>query len=93
MYVCAVHWHPTTGKIVSASYDRNIFVWTFDTNNNQWNHDVVNLNQTRGILDVKWSHRGDKFVCSTGSNLAGVGYYSIENNWWEVKTMKGKINL
>ena len=91
MYISAVDWHPTTNKIISASYDRSIFIWTLDQSSNQWVNEVVNFNQSRAILDAKWNNRGDKFVCSTGSNLAGVGYFSKENNWWEVKTIKCKI--
>ena len=87
VYVSAVDWHPITDKIVSVSHDKSIFIWTYDTSSNKWVEETVNFNQSKAILDVKWNVRGDKFVCST-SITAGVGYFSKENNWWEVKTIK-----
>ena len=91
-YVSAVDWHPITEKIVSASHDKSIFVYTFNASSNGYIEEPVNFNQNKAILDVKWNLRGDKFVCST-SITAGVGYFNKENNWWEVKTIKCKLKI
>jgi actin related protein 2/3 complex subunit 1A/1B len=86
--VSAVDWHPETNSIISASHDRNILVFTYNSSKNTWIPDIVHLNHRLAVLDVKWSVRGDKFVAATGSKLIATGYYSSEQNWWTCKQSK-----
>jgi len=63
--ISALDWHPISNKIVSGSHDRNLFVWNFDRTVNKWVTETVIFSQKGGILDVKWSERGNliKAIC------------------------------
>jgi WD40 repeat protein len=88
-YVCAVDWHPETNRIISSSHDRNILVWSFQPSiKGNWQSELVVFKTKVSILDVKWSHLGDKFCTSTGNKLASTGYYSDESKWWTCISMK-----
>lgn len=81
-------WHPQTNKIISGSYDKNIFVWSYNSGECRWIPDLVVLSQKGPIMDVKWSERGDKFCVATGSKLVSTGYYDKVDKWWVCHSVK-----
>jgi actin related protein 2/3 complex subunit 1A/1B len=87
LYICSVDWHPETNRIISASHDRNIFVWV--KTDNKWIPQLVNIKTKVGVLQVKWSKDGDKFVGCTNKKLA-IGFWYEYNKYWECKYI-GKL--
>lgn len=84
----ALDWSPVTNKIVSASHDRNAFVWTFDAATNTWKPSLVILRIDRAALDVKWSPDGLKFAAPSGAKCVPVCHYEAKNDWWVSKMIK-----
>lgn len=83
--VSAIDWHPITNRIISSSHDRSVFVWDFTT---IWKPALVSFYQTRGVLDVSWSNKGDKFVAGTGSKNIGVGFWDDHLSMWNTRRIK-----
>lgn len=83
--VSAVDWHPITNRIISASHDRSVFVWDLTT---VWKPALVSFYQTRGVLDVSWSDKGDKFVAGTGSKNIGIGFWDENLSMWNTRRIK-----
>ena len=88
LYICSVDWHPETNKIISSSHDKNIFVWSYEKDNDIWKPEIVIFKTKVSVLNVKWNKKGDKFTACTGCKLVGTGYFEKENNWWSCIQMK-----
>ena len=79
-YVSGIDWNHHTNEILSCSYDKTSFVWTF--NNNKWTPSSVVITAKLGYLCCKWNSRGDKFCEGTSAKQLLIGYYNTQNNWW-----------
>jgi actin related protein 2/3 complex subunit 1A/1B len=79
LYVCSVDWHHGTNRIISSSHDRNIFVWI--NNEGKWQPQLVNVLSKQGILNVKWSREGDKFVACTAKKVIVGCFYENAKHW------------
>lgn len=88
MLVAGLDWHPVTNRIVTASHDRNAFVWDYDAAKDAWKPTVVILAIDRAALDVKWSPDGTKFAVGSGNKQLQVCWYDEGNNWWAARTCK-----
>jgi actin related protein 2/3 complex subunit 1A/1B len=88
LVISAMDWHPVTNKLITASHDRNAFVWHFDTSKNDWEPTVCMLGIDRAALDVKWSPDGNKFAVGSGNKNAIVCWFDPANNWWIGKPCK-----
>ena len=87
LYICSVDWNHVTNKIISASHDRNVFVWV--NVSEKWVPQIVNIKSKVGILEVKWSRDGDKFAACTFKKLA-IGYWHELSKYWDCKYIKHK---
>jgi WD40 repeat protein len=87
LYVCSVDWNHQTNKIISSSHDRNVFVWI--KGNETWQPQIVNIKSKVGILEVRWSHDGEKFVACTYKKLA-IGYWHEISKYWDCSYIKHK---
>ena len=81
MLVSSLDWSPVNNKIVSCSYDRNAFVWTYDNTSKEWKPALVVLRIDRAALDIKWSTDGVKFAVASGSKCVPVCSYGSNNDW------------
>lgn len=91
MLVSSIDWSPVSNKIVSCSHDRNAFVWTFESANNNWKPSLVILRIDRAALDVKWSADGKRFAVASGAKCVPVCTYEQSNDWWVCKMIKKKF--
>jgi WD40 repeat protein len=71
--ISGIDWCASTNRIVTASHDRNAFVWNYEATpptasaapsgaaaaSGTWKPQVVVLNINRAALDVKWSPDGE----------------------------------
>lgn len=88
MIVSTLDWHPLTNKIISGSYDKNLYVWSYNESRNEWAPTLVTFKQKLSILSVRWNKHGDKFVAATTTNKLTVGYYEESLNWWKGEDIK-----
>ena len=77
-----------TNRIISCSFDKNIYVWDYNVNQNVWKPTMVAFKSKLSILQIKWNSQGEKFVAGSGSNMIIVGYFDKENNWWKAEDFK-----
>eukprot|EP00968_Pinguiococcus_pyrenoidosus_P027568 scaffold7381_cov310-Pinguiococcus_pyrenoidosus.AAC.114 len=88
LQVSGIDWCPHTNKIVTASHDRNAFVWSWNAEEQRWKPSLVILRIDRAALDVKWSPDGMKFAVSSGAKCVPICHYEQENDWWVSKMVK-----
>lgn len=89
--VTGIDWAPESNKIVTASQDRNAYVWELTTNEagkEEWKPSLVILRVTRGATAVKWTKDEKKFAVGSGARQVPVCYYDDMNNWWVSKLIK-----
>jgi actin related protein 2/3 complex subunit 1A/1B len=88
--VCALDWAPATGKLLSSSHDRNVFVWTppGGAGGAEWAPMMSVHHLQRAALCARWSPCGRKFAVGSGSGAVSVCYFEAENNWWVGKLAK-----
>lgn len=91
LLVSALDWSAVTNKIVSASHDRNAFVWTYEADAGTWKPALVILRIDRAALDVKWSFDGLRFAVTSGAKCVPVCTYEHANDWWVCKMVKKKF--
>jgi actin related protein 2/3 complex subunit 1A/1B len=65
--VTSIDWAPTTNRIVTASQDRNAYVWNWDAREKAWKPTLVLLRINRAATHVRWSPREDKFAVACGA--------------------------
>jgi actin related protein 2/3 complex subunit 1A/1B len=83
--VAAVDWHGETNRILSASHDRNAYVWEF--NGTRWIPNLVILKNRRAILDATWSRPGTKIALGTGGKKVVIGRYNPDLSAWSTKLL------
>lgn len=88
--VADLDWGPRTGQLLSASHDRNAFVWK--NNGDVWEPVLVVLRLKCAALCARWSPSEGKFAIGSGAKTVCVCYYEPENNWWVSKHIRKKHN-
>ena len=72
--ITSIDWAPNSNRIVTASQDRNAYVWT-QTQDPQtgrviWKPTLVLLRINRAATYVRWSPNEDKFAVASGARYA-----------------------
>uniref|UniRef100_A0A7S1TZ11 Arp2/3 complex 41 kDa subunit n=1 Tax=Phaeomonas parva TaxID=124430 RepID=A0A7S1TZ11_9STRA len=88
LHVSGMDWCPLTNMLVTASHDRNAFVWNWDETESRWKPSLVILRIDRAALDVKWSPDGQKFAVASGAKCVPICHYEEDNDWWVSKMVK-----
>ena len=69
--ITSIDWAPNSNRIVTASQDRNAYVWsqTHDpqTGRLEWKPTLVLLNINRAATFVRWSPLENKFAVASGA--------------------------
>jgi len=88
--VMDIDWAPNTNRIVTASQDRNAYVWDFvdGKEGKEWKPALVLLKINRAATCCRWSVDENKFVVGSGGKLVSVCFFDKENNWWVAKQIK-----
>ena len=95
-YVSGIDWNAHTNEILTCSYDKTAFVWTYSEKKlipsneveKKWTPSSVVATTKLGYLCCKWNDRGDKFCLGTSAKHLFIGYYNIESNWWMGRNIK-----
>lgn len=89
MYISTIDWNAKTNKIISGSYDKNIYVWSFNEERNEWTPSLVIFKHQLSVLSVKWNTEGDKFAAASTTNKLIIGNYDNEvYQWWKGEVIK-----
>jgi len=93
--ITSIDWAPNSNRIVTASQDRNAYVWqeTPDPNTGKliWKPTLVLLRINRAATYVRWSPKEDKFAVASGARAIAICSFDSENNWWVSKLLKKPI--
>lgn len=93
--ITSIDWAPNSNRIVTASQDRNAYVWTETpdpaTGKLVWKPTLVLLRINRAATHVRWSPKEDKFAVASGARAIAVCSFDSENNWWVSKLLKKPI--
>ncbi|KIJ24947.1 hypothetical protein M422DRAFT_274168, partial [Sphaerobolus stellatus SS14] len=93
--VTSIDWAPNTNRIVTASQDRNAYVWqqAQDPNTGRliWKPSLVLLRINRAATYVRWSPLEDKFAVASGARAIAICSFDPENDWWVSKLLKKPI--
>ena len=69
--ITSIDWAPTSNRIVTASQDRNAYVWSQTPNPQtgrlEWKPTLVLLNINRAATFVRWSPLENKFAVASGA--------------------------
>ncbi|RYR79290.1 hypothetical protein Ahy_A01g004122 isoform B [Arachis hypogaea] len=97
--ISGIDWGARSNKIVTASHDRNSYVWNLERS--EWVPTLVILRLNRAALCVQWSPKGmkdaamsysvlaeNKFAVGSGAKTVCICYYEQENNWWVSKLIR-----
>uniref|UniRef100_A0A1D1XKN6 Actin-related protein 2/3 complex subunit n=1 Tax=Anthurium amnicola TaxID=1678845 RepID=A0A1D1XKN6_9ARAE len=86
--ISALDWSTRTNKIVTASHDRNSYVWNHE--GSEWLPTLVILRLNRAALCVRWSPKENKFTVGSGAKTVCICYYEQDNDWWVSKLIRKK---
>jgi len=93
--ITSIDWAPVSNRIVTASQDRNAYVWqeTTDPETGKlvWKPTLVLLRINRAATHVRWSPKEDKFAVASGARAIAICSFDPENNWWVSKLLKKPI--
>ncbi|TFK76369.1 actin-like protein ARPC3 [Pluteus cervinus] len=92
--ITSIDWASSSNRIVTASQDRNAYVWqqTADADGKiVWKPTLVLLRINRAATHVRWSPKEDKFAVASGARAIAVCSFDPENNWWVSKLLKKPI--
>ncbi|KAF5349466.1 hypothetical protein D9757_012436 [Collybiopsis confluens] len=93
--ITSIDWAPNSNQIVTASQDRNAYVWQQvpdpKTGEIIWKPTLVLLRINRAATHVRWSPKEDKFAVASGARAIAVCSFDPENNWWVSKLLKKPI--
>jgi len=93
--ITSIDWAPHSNRIVTASQDRNAYVWQetpdLETGKLVWKPTLVLLRINRAATYVRWSPKEDKFAVASGARLISICSFDAENNWWVAKHLKKPI--
>ncbi|XP_019426079.1 PREDICTED: actin-related protein 2/3 complex subunit 1A-like [Lupinus angustifolius] len=84
--VSGIDWSRRSNRIVTASHDRNSYVWNLE--GSEWVPTLVILRLNRAALCVQWSPEENKFAVGSGAKTVCICYYEQENNWWVSKLIR-----
>ncbi|KAI0510073.1 actin-related protein 2/3 complex subunit 1B [Dendrobium catenatum] len=84
--ISGIDWSLRSNKIVTASHDRNSYVWNHE--GSEWVPTLVILRLNRAALCVQWSPKENKFAVGSGAKTVCICYYEPENNWWVSKLIR-----
>ena len=69
--ITSIDWAPSSNRIVTASQDRNAYVWSQTPNSQtgrlEWKPTLVLLNINRAATFVRWSPFENKFAVASGA--------------------------
>ncbi|KAF9068309.1 WD40-repeat-containing domain protein [Rhodocollybia butyracea] len=93
--ITSIDWAPNSNQIVTASQDRNAYVWQQSpdpkTGTIVWKPTLVLLRINRAATHVRWSPKEDKFAVASGDRAIAICSFDPENNWWVSKLLKKPI--
>jgi len=93
--ITAIDWAPKSNRIVTASQDRNAYVWQQNpdpqTGKTIWKPTLVLLRINRAATYVKWSPLEDKFAVGSGARAIAICSFDPENDWWVSRLLKKPI--
>ncbi|KAF9500815.1 actin-related protein ARPC3 [Pleurotus eryngii] len=93
--ITSIDWAPNSNRIVTASQDRNAYVWQQApdalTGALVWKPTLVVLRINRAATHVRWSPKEDKFAVASGARAIAICSFDTENNWWVSKHLKKPI--
>ncbi|KAN0123729.1 actin-like protein ARPC3 [Russula decolorans] len=93
--VTSIDWAPNSNRIVTASQDRNAYVWQQAsdplTGRIIWKPTLVLLRINRAATFVRWSPFEDKFAVASGARAIAICSFDADNNWWVAKQLKKPI--
>jgi len=93
--ITSIDWAPNSNRIVTASQDRNAYVWQQApdplTGRAVWKPTLVLLRINRAATFVRWSPFEDKFAVASGARAIAVCSFDPDNNWWVAKQLKKPI--
>ncbi|KAH9050630.1 actin-like protein ARPC3 [Lactarius hengduanensis] len=93
--ITSIDWAPRSNQIVTASQDRNAYVWQQApdplTGRTVWKPTLVLLRINRAATFVRWSPLEDKFAVASGARAIAVCSFDPDNNWWVAKQLKKPI--
>ncbi|XP_023553744.1 actin-related protein 2/3 complex subunit 1B-like isoform X1 [Cucurbita pepo subsp. pepo] len=84
--ISGIDWSVRSNRIVTASHDRNSYVWNLE--GSEWVPTLVILRLNRAALCVQWSPKENKFAVGSGAKTVCICYYEQENNWWVSKLIR-----
>lgn len=87
-----MHWHPTTGQLMTCSTDRGIIVWR-EAADGDLHPQLVNIKELKANLDAQWNTRGDKICVGSSSGHVYVGKYNADVNFWVLLSQTGDKGL
>jgi actin related protein 2/3 complex subunit 1A/1B len=87
--VISKHTHRVTGlsfsshgQLVSASEDRQAFVWTYDAASGEWYPDIVELKAQRAATCIAWAPDGNRFAVGLSSREICVCAFDEQMSYW-----------
>ncbi|TDL24947.1 actin-related protein ARPC3 [Rickenella mellea] len=90
--ITSIDWAPKSNRIVTASQDRNAYVWTQTpdaaTGRMAWKPTLVLLRINRAATFVRWSPNEDKFAVASGARAIAVCSFDPESDWWVARQLK-----
>ncbi|KAI0273451.1 actin-related protein ARPC3 [Gloeopeniophorella convolvens] len=93
--ITSIDWAPNSNRIVTASQDRNAYVWQQApdplTGQTVWKPTLVLLRVNRAATYVRWSPFEDKFAVASGARAIAICSFDPDNNWWVAKQLKKPI--
>jgi len=93
--ITSIDWAPNSNRIVTASQDRNAYVWQQApdplTGRPVWKPTLVLLRINRAATFVRWSPFEDKFAVASGARAIAICHFDPDNNWWVAKQLKKPI--
>ncbi|KAF8891183.1 actin-related protein ARPC3 [Infundibulicybe gibba] len=93
--ITSIDWAPNSNRIVTASQDRNAYVWQETVNPETgklvWKPTLVLLRINRAATFVRWSPNEDKFAVASGARTIAICSFEQETNWWVAKQLKKPI--
>ena len=76
--ITSIDWAPNSNRIVTASQDRNAYVWSQtqdpQTGRLEWKPTLVLLNINRAATFVRWSPLENKFAVASGARCVPQRY-------------------
>ena len=85
--VSGIDWN-TDNQILTASHDRNAYVWTYNAADNIWKPSLCMLRINRAATGAVWSPCQKKFAVPSGSKQIAVCNHEASSDWWISKIVR-----